>query len=67
MVTNKNEHTPKTPAKQGADKVIPKPIGVRMVATPFTCVTLSFTTPCRFIPTLSSQYWLPHKDGPVIS
>src|SRR5437870_11034946 len=26
-----------------------------------SCVTLSFTTPRRFIPTLSSQDWLPHK------
>ncbi len=25
------------------------------------CMTLSFTTPCRFIPTLSSQDWLPHS------
>jgi hypothetical protein len=24
MVMNKKEHTPKTPAKQGADEVIPK-------------------------------------------
>src|SRR5580698_2911793 len=26
-----------------------------------SCMTLSFTTPRRFIPTLSSQDWLPHK------
>src|SRR5579859_2550292 len=25
-----------------------------------SCMTLSFTTPRRFIPTLSSQNWLPH-------
>jgi hypothetical protein len=28
MVTNKNEHTPKTPAKQGADEHTPKPIKI---------------------------------------
>jgi hypothetical protein len=28
-----------------------------------SCVTLSFTTPRRFIPTLSSHDWLPHVGG----
>jgi hypothetical protein len=34
MVTNKKEHTPKTPAKQGADEVTPKPIKIG-AATPY--------------------------------
>jgi hypothetical protein len=34
MVTNKNEHTPKTPAKQGADEVTPKPIKIG-ASTPY--------------------------------
>lgn len=33
-MTNKNEHTPKTPAKQGGDKVIPKPIEIE-ASTPY--------------------------------
>src|SRR5580700_1493309 len=34
MVTNKNEHTPKTPAKQGAAEVTPKPIKIG-ASTPY--------------------------------
>jgi Transposase DDE domain group 1 len=34
MVTNKNEHTRKTPAKQGADEVTPKPIKIG-ASTPY--------------------------------
>jgi hypothetical protein len=34
MVRNKKEHTPKTPAKQGSDEVIPKPIKIG-AATPY--------------------------------
>jgi len=34
MVTNKNEHMPKAPAKQGADQVTPKPIKIG-ASTPY--------------------------------
>jgi hypothetical protein len=34
MVTNKNEHTPKTPAKQGADEVTPRTIKIG-ASTPY--------------------------------
>jgi hypothetical protein len=49
MVMNKKEHTPKTPAQQGADKVIPK------------SMKISASTPLDFRGASRTAYggWLP--------
>jgi hypothetical protein len=38
-------------------------LGVRMVRYSFSCMTLSFTTSRRFIPTLSRRKRLPHQNA----
>src|ERR1700691_469209 len=38
-------------------------LGVRMVSLFLSCMTLAFTTPRRFIPTLSRRKRLPHKNA----
>jgi len=43
MVNNTDEHTRKTPAKQGAKAVTPKPIRI-VAATPYDPVTLCYTS-----------------------
>ena len=43
MVNNRKKHTPKTPAKQGADAVISKPMKIG-AATPYDPVTFCYTS-----------------------
>jgi hypothetical protein len=43
MVTHKKELTTKTPVKQGADQVTPKPIKIG-ASTPYDLVTFCYTS-----------------------
>jgi hypothetical protein len=43
MVTNRKEHTQKTPGKQVPDVVIPKPMKIG-AATPYDLVTFCYTS-----------------------